>query len=104
MKITDKLNSLVDRFFDELADRIADRLAASEQTVEFHTPLPSILDDDRYTDFERGLLLKRAQVNAEPTFDLTHGGKYRLPSIGEETEALTGNPKFAHLLPGMEQQ
>lgn len=40
-------------------------------------------------------------TSEEPVFDLTHNGKYRLPHTGEEVEALIGNPKWAHLLPGM---
>jgi hypothetical protein len=56
------LTSLVDRFFDELADRIADRLAAatSDASRDIHIGQMNIANDDRYTDFERALLAKRA--------------------------------------------
>lgn len=54
------LETLVDRFFDELADRIADRLLAVPQSPSMHVE-NFHMADDRYTDFERGLLAKRAQ-------------------------------------------
>lgn len=52
---------LIDRLLDDLADRIADRLleVTAEPTVQIETM--NVVNDDRYTDFERALLAQRAQ-------------------------------------------
>lgn len=50
---------LIDRWIDRLADAIADRLAAAGPSV--HIENVNVPNDDRYTDFERALMAKRAQ-------------------------------------------
>lgn len=51
---------LFDRLIERLADEIADRLLAAAP-VPIHVDTQNIFTDDRYTDAERALLLKRAQ-------------------------------------------
>jgi hypothetical protein len=55
------MRKFLDRILDELADRIADRLLAASQEPHVHIENMNVMDDDRFTAFERSLMAKRAQ-------------------------------------------